>query len=300
MYDAPVATVWEAWTDSDQVAQWWGPRSFTLTTHGKELRPGGFWHYTMHGPDGVDYPNYTLYHEVVECAKLVYDHGGYHDRPPMFRVTVLFSESDGKTTMHMTMALPTAEQAEATRKMIKAVGGNTTWDRLAEYLNQTKSGRTSFVINRSFAAPPEQVFAMWTNPVHLVQWQPPTGFSMQFLRAEIREGASCFFRMSNESGVTFCGVFEYQEITEPSRIVYIQRFCDEHENPARHPGFPEFPEVMKTTVIFEGEDEQSTRVTVISETLAQATAEEVETFIKERSGMTIGWTGSFDKLEEML
>ena len=99
IYDAPVRAVWDAWTDPEQVAQWWGPRGFTLTTHSKDIRPGGHWDYTMHGPDGVDYPNKTKYHEVEECSKLVYDHGGNDDRPPLFRVSVRFSEIDGKTKM---------------------------------------------------------------------------------------------------------------------------------------------------------------------------------------------------------
>src|SRR5688572_23382790 len=75
IYDAPVEAVWEAWTDEKQVAQWWGPRGFSLTTHSKDLRPGGHWRYTMHGPDGVDYPNDTHYHEVEKHSRLVYDHG---------------------------------------------------------------------------------------------------------------------------------------------------------------------------------------------------------------------------------
>jgi uncharacterized protein YndB with AHSA1/START domain len=56
IYDAPVRAVWDAWTDPAQAAQWWGPRGFTLTTHSKDLRPGGSWVYTMHGPDdpGLD------------------------------------------------------------------------------------------------------------------------------------------------------------------------------------------------------------------------------------------------------
>ena len=113
-YDAPVDAVWAAWTDPAQTAQWWGPRGFTLTNHTKDLRPGGSWSYTMHGPDGVDYPNKTQYLEVVENTKLVYDHGASDDRPPMFRVTVLFSENGGKTSMDMTMRLPTPEAAAPT------------------------------------------------------------------------------------------------------------------------------------------------------------------------------------------
>ena len=41
VYDAPVEAVWDAWTDPEQVKQWWGPRGFTITTHSKDLRPGG-------------------------------------------------------------------------------------------------------------------------------------------------------------------------------------------------------------------------------------------------------------------
>ncbi len=153
LYDAPVQTVWEAWTDPAKVAQWWGPRGFTLTSHSKSLRPGGIWHYTMHGPDGTDYPNKTLYHEVVPYQRLVYDHGGYDDRPPLFRVTVNFTEEGNKTRMEMTMSMATAEQASATRKLIHDAGGNATWDRLAEYLDESIREQTSFVINRELSAP---------------------------------------------------------------------------------------------------------------------------------------------------
>src|SRR5436189_1487784 len=153
VYDAPVQAVWDAWTDPEQAAQWWGPRGFTLTTHSKDLRPGGIWHYTMHGSDGTDYPNKAKYFEVEKNAKLVYDHGGYDDRPPLFHVTVLFSEVKGKTKMEMTMRLPTPEAAEETRKFVKKAGGDATWDRLGEYLEKNISGREKFVINRSFDAP---------------------------------------------------------------------------------------------------------------------------------------------------
>ena len=59
-YDAPVALVWDAWTDLNQLNQWWGPRGFTITTKSKDMRPGGTWDYIMHGPDGTDYPNHLL------------------------------------------------------------------------------------------------------------------------------------------------------------------------------------------------------------------------------------------------
>jgi uncharacterized protein YndB with AHSA1/START domain len=127
VYDSPVKTVWDAWTDPKKAALWWGPRGFTLTTHSKELRAGGHWAYTMHGPDGTNYENKAIYHEVEPLSRLVYDHGGNDDRPPLFRVTVDFSEvKGGKTKMEMSMRLPTPEEAEKTRKFIKQAGGNRT------------------------------------------------------------------------------------------------------------------------------------------------------------------------------
>src|SRR5262245_20267322 len=119
IYDAPVKAVWDAWCEPDQVAQWWGPRGFTITTHSKKLEVGGVWHYTMHGPDGTDYVNKTLYHEVEPYAKLVYDHGGNDERAPLFRVTATFRDVGGKTQLDMTMRMATAEAAAESRKMIK-------------------------------------------------------------------------------------------------------------------------------------------------------------------------------------
>jgi uncharacterized protein YndB with AHSA1/START domain len=300
LYDAPLKNVWEAWTDPEQVAKWWGPRGFTLTTHGKDLKSGGFWRYTMHGPDGVDYPNHTRYLEVESHSRLVYDHGGYDDRPPLFRVTVLFSEERGKTKMDMTMALATPEAAEATRKFIKKAGGDSTWDRLAEYLGQELEGRNRFVINRSFDAPIELMYEMWTDPKHIARWLPPTGMEMSYLRADIRPGGSSFFEMHAGKDVQMYGRIAYLEMRQPDRILYTQQFCDAKENVTRHPFAPTWPETMLTVVTLTPEGTNQTRVTVTWEPQGKLTHEELETFLKERGGMTQGWTGSFDKLEAYL
>lgn len=301
VYDAPIADVWEAWTDPDQVAQWWGPRGFTLTTHHKDLRVGGTWKYTMHGPDGADYPNTTVYLEIEPQAKLVYDHGANDNQPPMFRVTVLFSESGGQTTMRMTMALPTPEAAAATRKFVKQAGGNATWDRLAEYLARQLQGAEQFVIARSFEAPIEVVFEMWTDPAHLSQWLPPTGFSMEFLRADIRPGGRTFWKMTDNATTTMYGRTEYLDVERPHRIVYTQQFRDEHDTRVlRHPHAELWPATMLTTVLLTSEGPDDTRVAVTWECHGETTPAELAAFLEARGGMTAGWTGSFDKLDEQL
>jgi uncharacterized protein YndB with AHSA1/START domain len=299
-YDAPVKMVWDAWIDPKQVAQWWGPRGFTLTTKSKDVRPGGTWVYTMHGPDGVDWPNKTVFHEVEKYSRLVYDHGANDDQPPLFRVTVNFSEKAGKTKMEMTMALATAEAATETKKFIKKAGGNSTWDRLAEFLEKESSGKEKFVINRTFDAPLDLMFKAWTEPKHFSQWLPPTGFKMEFIKADIKQGGSTFYFMSNDSGMKMYGSTRYIEIKSPDLLVYTQQFNDEKGNVSRHPMAPTWPETMLTTVALAEEGPDKTRVTITWEPYGKVTPEELDTFIKAKAGMTQGWTGSFDKLEEYL
>lgn len=298
VYDAPVKAVWDAWTDPAQVGKWWGPRGFTLTTHSKELKVGGIWHYTMHGPDGTDYPNKTLYHEVVPMQKLVYDHGGNDERAPLFRVTVTFAEKNGKTTMDMTMALATAEAAAQTREFIRKAGGNATWDRLAEHLGE-HAGKNLFVIHRSFDAPLDVMFEMWTNPEHVAKWAPPTGSTMQYIKADIRPGGTSLYSMTGGMMGTLYGKASYLKIEKPGLITYTQQFTDAEGNTARHPMAPTWPETMRTTVQLTAEGANQTRVSVTWEPM-DASPEEIATFMQARGGMTMGWTGSFDKLEANL
>lgn len=300
VFDAPVKTVWEAWTDPAQVAQWWGPRGFTLTTHEKDLRPGGHWRYTMHGPDGVDYPNTTHYFEVVPMEKLVYDHGGSDDKPAMFRVTVLFRQVGDKTRMDMTMAFRSPEALADGRAIIKQAGGNSTWDRLAEHVAERHEGVQRFVIVRSFEAPIEMLFDLWTDPKHFSRWLPPTGMTMGFSRADIRVGGDAFYSMTDGKSLTMYGSVHYLEISRPDRLVYTQQFRNADGTISRHPLAPTWPETMLTTVTFDREGPDRTRVRVVWEPFGEATPEEVRFFLQARGGMTQGWTGSFDKLDSLV
>jgi len=298
-YDAPLQAVWEAWTVPEEVAQWWGPRGFTLTSHSRDLRTGGHWHYTMHGPDGTDYENTTQYLEVVPQQRLVYDHGGHQDRPPLFRVTALFTERNGRTRLDMSMGLASPEAAEEMHGFIKKAGGYSTWDRLAEFLVRRRSGREEFFIAREFEEGIDRIYEMWTDPELLAQWMPPTGATMRFLRSEPRVGGSSFYEMKLGSGEVIHGLVRYVELQKPGRIVYTQQFCDADEQVIRPPFFSDWPLTMLTTVELVAESAERTRVRVRWEP-QEANAADIAEFARQRGSMTLGWTGSFDKLEAFL
>lgn len=299
VYDAPVKLVWECFTDLKHQANWWGPRGFTITTKSKDLRPGGKWIYTMHGPDGTDYPNIATYHEVVKYQKLVYDHGGNEERQKLFTVTVTFREEMGKTIMCMIMALDTPEAAKEIKKHIKQANGNSTWDRLGEYLDLEHSGKNPFYINRTFEAHISTVFEMFSNPDHLSKWLPPTGVEMQVIHGSIVSSQSLRFKMYNND-MSFYGIMKYKEISPVHRLVYTQEFTDENGNLEKFPGMSEWPMTLLNTITLSEEGENLTRVTVKTEAVGKVTSAELKAFINERAGMTQGWSGSFDKLEDLM
>lgn len=298
-YEAPLEAVWDAWTDPLQVAQWWGPRGFTLTHHSRDLRTGGHWHYTMHGPDGTDYENTTRYLEVVPRQRLVYDHGGHADRPPLFRVTVLFSESGGRTRLDLGFALASVEAAEQVRQHIRQAGGEATWDRLAEYLDTTGKGVERFFISRGFDASLERMWECWTEPDQIARWLPPVGGQMRFIRADVRVGGTSFYEMT-VGGQTLHGRLHYLALERPHRIVYEQQFCDPQERVIQAPFFEHWPLTMATVVELVAEGPERTLVTVRWEPGSGATAEQVAEFVRQRPGMTGGWGGSLDKLEALV
>src|SRR4051794_29606224 len=82
VFDAPRELVWQAMTDPQHVVNWWGPHGFTTTIERMEVRPDGVWQHTMHGPDGKNYPNKSIFKEVLKPERIVYSHGGGHENGP--------------------------------------------------------------------------------------------------------------------------------------------------------------------------------------------------------------------------
>jgi uncharacterized protein YndB with AHSA1/START domain len=61
VFNASRETVFSAWTHPELLKQWWDPKGFTNTFHEFDLRAGGHWKFTMHGPDGGNYANEKIW-----------------------------------------------------------------------------------------------------------------------------------------------------------------------------------------------------------------------------------------------
>lgn len=119
LLNAPVSLVWEVWTTPEHIKNWWGPNGFTNTITKMDVTENGVWDLIMHGPDGTDYKNKSIFKEVVKYRKLVYE----HISAPKFLATIEFEEQGEKTLLNWHMLFETKEQFIQVVKTFKADEG---------------------------------------------------------------------------------------------------------------------------------------------------------------------------------
>jgi uncharacterized protein YndB with AHSA1/START domain len=138
VFDAPRKMVWEAWTDPEQVSLWWGPRGFTTTIVAMDVKAGGEWRLVMHGPDGTDYPNKSVFTDVVPYERLGFKvSGGKRGGPAaQFEMTATFADEGAKTRLTMRMVFVSAEARDQNVREYGSIeGAKQTLERLAEHLS---------------------------------------------------------------------------------------------------------------------------------------------------------------------
>lgn len=94
VFDAPRSLVYKAWSDPEHLKIWWGPKGFTNTFDEFELRVGGRWKFTMHGPERGNYRNECTFAVVRAPELLIWD----RQSKPLFRVEVAFEETSADET----------------------------------------------------------------------------------------------------------------------------------------------------------------------------------------------------------
>jgi uncharacterized protein YndB with AHSA1/START domain len=119
LLNAPIKLVWKVWTEPEHIAKWWGPTGFTNTISKMDVKPGGEWDLIMHGPDGTDFKNKSIFREIIFHKKIVYEHAS----SPKFTATIDFEEQGNKTFIKWNMLFETAEEYIQTVKTFKADEG---------------------------------------------------------------------------------------------------------------------------------------------------------------------------------
>ncbi len=144
IFDAPRELVWKAWTDPEQIKQWFGPKTFTTPVCKVDLRVGGGFLLSMRSPEGRDYWVKGVYREIIPAERLIYmdyfsdtegnivsptTHGLSADFPSELLITVTFTEHEGGTKMAVRMPAPESREGDDMQQ-----GWNECFDKLGESL----------------------------------------------------------------------------------------------------------------------------------------------------------------------
>ena len=111
---APVEQVFAAISDPGRLARWWGPAGFTNTFSVCEFKNGGRWSFVMHGPDGHNYPNESVFAEIEVPGKVVID----HVVEPIFRLTIALAPSAAGTLVSWDQAFENSEVADRVEAIV--------------------------------------------------------------------------------------------------------------------------------------------------------------------------------------
>ena len=133
LYEAPVELIWKVLTTPEYIKDWWGPEGFTNTIRKMEVREGGVWDFTMHGPDGTDFPNFYHYLEVKPFEKIVMEH---RQHPKFCIIVELYPEGQSTKVVWQNVfdSVPTKE--ETIRSFKADIGLVQNMERLSQCLKK--------------------------------------------------------------------------------------------------------------------------------------------------------------------
>jgi uncharacterized protein YndB with AHSA1/START domain len=142
------------------------------------------------------------------------------------------------------------------------------------------------VLTREFDAPRSIVFKAWIDPVQLQKWWAPKHFTNPVCEIDPRPGGSIQIEMQGPDGTRYpCGG-TFHEIDEPNRLVFTTT--------GNFDGEPEPQLEVLNTVTFE-ESNGKTTVKLHAQVLKATPS-----MVGALAGMDEGWSGSLDKLGQLV
>jgi uncharacterized protein YndB with AHSA1/START domain len=164
---------------------------------------------------------------------------------------------------------------------------------------QDQASSKPFVISRVLDAPRQLVWQCFTDPARMKEWWGPKGVTVVKADMDLRVGRKYHYGMRQQDGTEMWGRMVYREISPPERLVFINSFSDEAGGLGRHPMAPSWPLELMSIFTFEDMPDGKTKFTV-QWSPYNPTEEERATFDAGHDSMTMGWSGTLDKLESYL
>jgi uncharacterized protein YndB with AHSA1/START domain len=154
-----------------------------------------------------------------------------------------------------------------------------------------------FILTRTFDAPCELVWEVFTQAEHLKHWMGPTG-ALSHATVDLKPGGVFHYGMAMPDGNVMWGKWTFEEIVPPEKLVVIVAFSDADKGITTHPMSPTWPKETRSVSTFTEKDGKTTLR--LEWTAYNATAEEQATFDAAHDSMTQGWGGTMNALDAYL
>ena len=137
-FDVPVEALYTAWTDGEQLKQWWKLSGLTLSEVQNEISEGGKIAYRFEGADGQGLTINGTYQEVTPQERLVYTWNWQLPDEKLnssYKLEVVFKPSGSGSSIEISQQ--EEEQQESVKP--KASAWDEELDHLGEFLSGTQS-----------------------------------------------------------------------------------------------------------------------------------------------------------------
>lgn len=131
--NAPVSLVWKAWSQSDHIAKWWGPKGMEVKVQEHNFSEGGQWRYAMTMPNGGEFITEGVFSEIVELERII----SSADFKPMtegVEIQALFAADGESTKFTFNVVHPTVEYCQQQEKMGFYNGWASVFDNLKAFV----------------------------------------------------------------------------------------------------------------------------------------------------------------------
>lgn len=165
-------------------------------------------------------------------------------------------------------------------------------------LENTGHTAETFTIARTYDAPRDLVWAVLTQPEHLLNWWASPGTTCVKADMDLRPGGIFHYALKGEDGSLMWGKWLIDEVIPPELLSAITSFSDESRGTTRHAMAPDWPLETRSEMRL---SEASGKTTLtIHWTPYNATESERAIFAASHDSMTGGWTVTLDSLKAYL
>lgn len=211
-FNAPVAQVWKAITDADEMRNWY----FDL----KEFKPQlGFEFQFVVEHESKVYDHRCRITELIPHKKLAYT-WRYEGQPGESLVTMELFQEGGGTRLKLTHEgletfpkHPAYDRGSFSKGWTEIIG--------TSLKNHLENPKCKLVVTREFDAPRDLVWKAWTTPGHIKEWLGAgDDMTVESVKMDLRTGGKFRIQQKKSDGEYYTAAGTYLEVTPPERLVH--------------------------------------------------------------------------------